>query len=99
MLPRVVASHSKKPRRDTLALLGRRPALAVGAGRRTAHEHLAPVEVLHEDTDALALAALGPVPEQLDLGADRKTRLRDAVPEEIARWAALDPPVGDRAVL
>src|SRR5687768_4998092 len=114
MLPRVVAIHSKKPSRDIaprfdnadfggpagrrLTLLGRGP-FTVGAWRRTAHEHLSPVEVLHEDTDAHGLAALGPVPEEFYLRSDRKARLRDAVPEEIAGWAALDPPVGDRAVL
>ena len=68
MLPGVVASHSKKPRRDietrtlmglTCSIGGRGPPLTAGAWRRPAHEHLAPVEILHEDADALALAALG----------------------------------------
>ena len=100
--PAIRRSPGETSQRDAMGLcsIGRcGTPLTVGAWRRTAHEHLAPVEVLHEDTDALALAALGPVAEQLDLGSDRKARLRDAVPEEIARWAALDPPVGDRAVL
>ena len=92
MLPGVVASQSRKRRRDVASLrFSWRSRRTTGSGRRAAHEHLASVEILHEHTDAFALAALGLVAKELDLGSDRQAGFRDAVPEEIARWAALIP--------
>src|SRR5436189_1267347 len=73
--------------------------LAVSARSRAAHEYLFSIEVFHEHADALTLSALGLIREHLDLGSNRQTGLRDAIPEEIDRRSAFDAPVGHFAVL
>src|SRR5262252_9985608 len=90
------AKEAQRKPGTTLFFLGRR--IAVSAGRRATHEDLAAIEVLDEHANALRLAALRLIPEQLDLRADRQAGLRDAVSQQVGRRAAFDAPVRHVAV-
>src|SRR5687768_9958609 len=76
-----------------------RPLASAGPWRRPAHEDLFAIEILDEHTDALALSALCLISEEFDLRSNRQAGPRNAVPEQVARGAALDSPVHHGAVL
>src|SRR5262245_34203172 len=107
MLHGVFPSHSNNSNKDTKSQARAEPAnqralallpvlvvrVAVRARSRAAHEHLAAVEIFDEHADALRLAALGLVAEQLDLRPDGQTKLRDPVPQQVGRRASFDTAV------